>query len=103
MVFSKTGPYKKGYRLFNIPKEFSGNDIGSLENVINRRLKYYNNTDIKPDLIVIDGGKTQLKYTQSIIKNSAHSDIKVISIAKGGNRVRATETIFSTNGIVEFD
>ena len=33
VVFSKTGPCKKGYRLFNIPKEFSGNDIGSLENV----------------------------------------------------------------------
>ncbi len=103
VVFSKTGPYKKGYRLFNIPKEFSGNDIGSLENVINRRLKYFDDKGIKPNLIVIDGGKTQLKYTQSIIKNSAHSDIKVISIAKGSNRVRATETIFSTNGIVEFD
>ena len=103
VVFSKTGSYKKGYRLFNIPKEFSGNDIGSLENVLNRRLKYFDDKDIKPDLIVIDGGKTQLKYTRSIIKNSAHSDIKVISIAKGSNRVRATETIFSGSGIVEFD
>ena len=59
--------------------------------------------DIKPELIVIDGGKTQLKFTRSIIKASIHNDIKVISIAKGGNRVRATETIFSNNGIVEFD
>ena len=103
VVFSKTGPYKKGYRLFNIPKEFSGNDIGSLENVLNRRLKYFDDKDTKPDLIVIDGGKTQLKFTRSIIKNSAHSDIKVISIVKGGNRVRATETILSANGVVEFD
>ena len=103
VVFSKTGSYKKGYRLFNIPKEFSGNDIGSLENVLNRRLKYFDDKDIKPDLIVIDGGKTQLKFTRSIIKASIHNDIKVISIAKGGNRVRATETIFSANGIVEFD
>jgi excinuclease ABC subunit C len=103
VVFSKRGSDKKGYRLFNIPKEFSGNDIGSLENVLKRRLKYFDNKDIKPELIVIDGGKTQLKFTQSIIKNSTYSDIKVISIAKGGNRVRATETIFSSNGIVEFD
>ena len=102
-VFSKTGAYKKGYRLFNIPKEFSGNDIGSLENVLNRRLKYFDNKDIKPELIVIDGGKTQLKFTRSIIEASIHNDIKVISIAKGGNRVRATETIFSANGVVEFD
>ena len=102
VVFSKTGSDKKGYRLFNIPKEFSGNDIGSLENVLNRRLKYFDDKDIKPELIVIDGGKTQLKFTRSIIKASIHNDIKVISIAKGGNRVRATETIFSANGIVEF-
>jgi excinuclease ABC subunit C len=102
VVFSKTGSFKKGYRLFNIPKEFSGNDIGSLENVLNRRLKYFDDKDIKPELIVIDGGKTQLKFTRSIIKASTHNDIKVISIAKGGNRVRATETIFSANGIVEF-
>jgi len=103
VVFSKTGPYKKGYRLFNIPKEFSGNDIGSLENVIKRRLKYFNDKDIKPELVVIDGGRTQLKFTRSIIKASNHNDIKVISIAKGENRVRATETIFSANGIVEFN
>jgi excinuclease ABC subunit C len=103
VVFSKRGSDKKGYRLFNIPKEFSGNDIGSLENVLKRRLKYFDDKDTKPDLIVIDGGKTQLKFTRSIIKNSAHSDIKVISIVKGGNRVRATETILSANGVVEFD
>jgi len=103
VVFSETGPYKKGYRLFNIPKALSGNDISSLENVLKRRLKYFNDRDIKPELIVIDGGKTQLKFTRAIIKDSVHSDIKVISISKGGNRVRATETIFSANGVVEFD
>ena len=27
----------------------------------------------------------------------------MISIAKGGNRVRATETIFSANGVVEYN
>ena len=58
---------------------------------------------MKPELILIDGGKNQLKFTRSIIKKSNHNDIKVISIAKGNNRIRATETIFSSNGVVEFD
>ena len=103
VVFSKLGSEKKNYRLFNIPKDISGNDIGSLENVIKRRLKYYDDENIKPQLILIDGGKIQLKFTKSIIDSSRHNDIKVISIVKGGNRVRATETILSSNGVVEFD
>jgi excinuclease ABC subunit C len=52
---------------------------------------------------LIDGGKTQLKFVESIINNSKHSDIKVISIVKGANRVRATETILSSEGIIEMD
>ena len=53
--------------------------------------------------MVIDGGKTQLKFVENIIKNSSFKDIKVISIVKGLNRVRATETIISSDGIVEMD
>ena len=41
VVFSKNGAQKKNYRLFNIPKSLSGNDIGSLEHVIKRKIKYY--------------------------------------------------------------
>ena len=57
----------------------------------------------KPDLLLIDGGKTQLKSAESIINNSNHADIKVISIVKGANRVRATETILSGEGVIEMD
>ena len=31
IVYTKTGPEKKNYRLFNIPNHLSGNDVGSLE------------------------------------------------------------------------
>ena len=103
IVYTIQGANKDKYRLFNIPKDLAGNDIGSLEHALERRLKYYENKETKPDLILIDGGKTQLKFVESIINNSKHSDIKVISIAKGANRVRATETILSINGIIEMD
>ena len=103
IVYTKVGANKDKYRLFNIPKKLAGNDIGSLEHAISRRLKYYEDKNIKPDLLLIDGGKTQLKYVESIIKNSNHSNVKVISIAKGVNRVRATETILSNKGIIEMD
>jgi excinuclease ABC subunit C len=103
IVFSKSGPSNKDYRLFNIPKELSGNDVGSLKHVIERRLKYYQDKETRPDIILIDGGKTQLKFAASVIKGSKHKDIKVISIVKGSDRVRATETILSEAGIIEFD
>jgi excinuclease ABC subunit C len=103
IVFSNQGPCKKEYRTFNIPKELSGNDVGSLEHVLQRRIKYYQNRDTKPDLILIDGGKNQLNFSQSVIDNSDHKDIKVISIVKGFNRIRATETVLSIDGVIEFN
>ena len=68
-----------------------------------RRLKYYKNKETRPDIILIDGGRTQLKYAKSVIKSSKYKDIKVISIVKGLERVRATETILSEEGVIEFD
>ena len=103
VVYTNEGPSKKEYRIFNIPKELSGNDVGSLEHVIQRRIKYYDKKEIKPDLILIDGGKNQLNFSQSVIKNSDYKDIKVISIVKGVNRIRATETVLSKDGIIEFN
>jgi excinuclease ABC subunit C len=103
IVFSNQGPCKKEYRTFNIPKELSGNDVGSLEHVIQRRIKYYDNKITKPDLILIDGGKNQLNFSQYVINNSKHKDIKVISIVKGINRIRATETVLSKDGTIEFN
>ena len=102
VVYTNEGPSKKEYRSFNISKELSGNDVGSLEHVIQRRIKYYDNKEIKPDLILIDGGKNQLNFSHAAIQNSAHTDIKVISIVKGINRIRATETVLSKDGIIEF-
>ena len=81
----------------------AGNDTGSLSHALSRRLKYYEDVNIKPDLLLIDGGKTQLRFVKNIIDNSSHKDIKVISIVKGTNRIRATESILSIDGIVEMD
>ncbi len=103
VVFSKAGPEKKNYRLFNIPNKFSGNDVGSLKHVLERRIKYFDDPKIKPDLLLIDGGKTQLKFVNSVLEKSNHKDLKAISIAKGLSRVRASETIISKDGILELD
>ena len=101
VVFSENGPSKKDYRLFNIPNEIAGNDIASLEHVIERRLKYYD--EKRPDIILVDGGETQLNFTNKILKDHGIFNVLVLAIAKGKGRVRATETIYSSNGILEID
>ncbi len=103
VVFSKMGSNKKDYRLFNIPNQLTGNDTGSLKHVIERRIKYFFDPKTKPDLLLIDGGKSQLKFVRSVIEKSEHKGLKVISIVKGAGRLRATETIISEDGIIELD
>ncbi len=103
VVFSKIGPDKKSYRLFNIPKNLSGNDVGSLKHVIERRLKHYDDPNIKPDLLLIDGGKNQLNFVRLALNQSTHKNINALSIVKGSKRLRASETIISYKGTLELD
>jgi excinuclease ABC subunit C len=98
--FSSHGPEKKNYRLFNIPNEFSGNDVGSIRHVLERRIKK-KSTNPLPDIILIDGGKLQLKIALSAFSVLAKKSPMVLSIVKGSKRVRSTETILSKGGIIE--
>ena len=98
--FSSHGPEKKDYRLFNIPKEFSGNDIASMRHVLERRINKKNINPL-PDIILIDGGKLQLEVALSAFSVLAKKSPMILSIVKGSKRVRSTETILSKGGIIE--
>jgi excinuclease ABC subunit C len=98
--FSFNGPDKTKYRLFNIPKELSGNDIGSISHVLKRRINKAN-IDPLPDIILIDGGKLQLEAALRIFSTSVKNQPVILSIVKGSKRVRSTETILSKVGIIE--
>jgi excinuclease ABC subunit C len=98
--FSSHGPEKKNYRLFNIPKELSGNDIGSIRHILERRI---NKSDINPlpDIVLIDGGKLQLDVAIRVFSALVKKSPMILSIVKGSKRVRSTETILSKDGIIE--
>ena len=98
--FSSHGPEKKNYRLFNIPKELSGNDIGSMRHVLERRIKRANVNPL-PDIILVDGGKLQLEAALSTFNALLKKPPMILSIVKGSKRVRSTETILSKVGIIE--
>ena len=99
--FSNQGPEKKLYKLYNIPALYhAGNDIGSLENVLERRVNRAAENSL-PDIILIDGGKAQLNAALKVLKEKHKHQPIILSIVKGANRVRATETILSEQGILE--
>jgi len=98
--FSSHGPEKNNYRLFNIPNEFSGNDIGSMRHVLERRINKKSINPL-PDIILIDGGKLQLNVALSAFSGLTKESPMILSIVKGSKRVRSTETILSKDGIIE--
>ena len=98
--FSSNGPDKKNYRLFNIPKELSGNDVGSMRHVLQRRINK-ESTNSLPDIVLIDGGKLQLEAALSAFSILKKNSPMILSIAKGSKRIRSTETILSKDGIIE--
>ena len=98
--FSHLGPEKNQYRLFNIPKEFSGNDTGSMKHVLERRINKLG-TNPLPNIILIDGGKLQLDAALNTFSTLVKKPPMILSIVKGSKRVRSTETILSKDGVIE--
>ena len=98
--YTNSGPDKGSYRLFNIPAEIAGNDVGSMRHVLERRIKNLSKEPL-PNIILIDGGQQQLNAALKIFKSYAIKSPKIISIVKGAKRIRATETILAKEGIIE--
>jgi excinuclease ABC subunit C len=98
--FSSHGPEKNKYRLYDIPKELSGNDIGSMKHVLERRIHKLSINPL-PDIILIDGGKLQLEAALNTFSILTKKPPMILSIVKGSKRIRSTETILSKDGVVE--
>jgi excinuclease ABC subunit C len=77
VTFVKGVPEKKFYRKFKIKFERIPNDIGMLKEILERRFKHLEWG--LPDLILVDGGKGQLKC--AIETKNQRLDIKNIKIA----------------------
>ena len=97
VVFSNEGKLKSLYRTYNISKENSGNDIGSMTELINRRFSFDEQKEI-PSLIIIDGGKAHLKSAIKKFKELEINKVNVISISKGVRRKALFDSIHLSNG-----
>lgn len=83
MVTFKEGyPDKSGYRRYKIRGYDSADDPGMIHEVVSRRIQHLYNEEMElPDLMIIDGGVTQLTRAIEAARNFT-GDIRIISIAK---------------------
>jgi excinuclease ABC subunit C len=89
---------KNEWRKFNIKEGSGADDLRSFHEVLRRRFKRLIEEKLQlPNLVIIDGGRTQLSVALAIIKEFDLSDkLDLISISKGvGHKPR---TIHLTSG-----
>ena len=98
VVYSKKGKLRDQYKVFNISKENSGNDIASMVEVIERRFQSKVLDLATPNLIVLDGGKAHLSHVVDKLKHLKIEDVSVIAISKGVRRKAEMDSIHMQDG-----
>jgi len=95
VVFGVEGAIKKAYRQFDIENITPGDDYAAMQQVIARRYtKLKIDNKLLPDLIIVDGGKGQLKMAATVLESLQVSGVALMGIAKGSARKPGCEHIF---------
>ena len=94
VVFNDQGPLKSDYRLFNINDIQAGDDYAAMRQVLTRRYRNLKEeSDKRPDIVFIDGGKGQLGLAVEVFNTLNLRDIRLVGIAKGVTRKPGMETL----------
>ena len=94
VVAGTEGFLKSQYRKFNIKSDAGANsdDFGMMKEVLTRRFERLlkedpeRNTDVWPDLLLIDGGAGQISAVAQIMAELGVDDIPFVGVAKGVDR-----------------
>ena len=110
IVFEKDSLKKDKYRIFKLHNKFD--DISNIKELLTRRIKYLTNFEnykdkslnLFPQVILIDGGKSQLKAAYEILKNYPQLlTIKLISIVKPEDEILYLDISDKKTKIVKLD
>jgi excinuclease ABC subunit C len=95
VVFGIEGPLKSDYRRFNISGIQPGDDYAAMYQALTRRYKRIRDGEIvKPDILLIDGGKGQLAEAAKVLQELGVDGITLIGVAKGVGRRAGQEQLF---------
>lgn len=98
VVFDTNGPLKSDYRRFNITEVTPGDDVAAMHQVVLRRFKRVQKEGEAslPDVVLIDGGPTQLAAAQAVITELKLTNMVLVGVAKGAGRKPGFETLHIT-------
>ncbi len=93
VAFGAEGPLKSDYRRYHIEGVVAGDDYGALAQALQRRFRPpaapappRSPEVVRPDLLLIDGGKGQLARAHSVLEELGINDVLLIGVSKGPAR-----------------
>ncbi len=94
VVFDQSGPLKSDYRRFNIDNITPGDDYAAMYQALTRRyIRVAKGEGKLPDLLVIDGGKGQVKQARDVLEELQLNSVRIIGITKGEGRKAEHDTL----------
>lgn len=94
VVYGAEGALNKEYRRFNIKDVTAGDDYAAMRQAIVRRYTRIKSGDgVLPDLIIIDGGKGQLRQAVEALEEIQVSGVLLLGVAKGAARKSGAEQL----------
>ncbi len=99
VVFGPEGPVKSAYRRYNIEGIQPGDDYAAMTQVLTRRYRKALEQDQDggvplPDLVLIDGGKGQLRAAEAVMQELSLEGVRLVGVAKGVGRRPGQEQLF---------
>lgn len=87
VVFEGGKPKKAGYRRFKMQTVFVNDDYASMAETLTRRAGEYakggnGQFAVKPDLILLDGGRGQVSAVRKALENTALADVPLFGMVK---------------------
>lgn len=103
VVFGPEGPLKSDYRRYNIEGVTPGDDYAAMHQALTRRFSRAKEGEGKlPDILLVDGGKGQLKMAQEVMQELAVPQLILLGVAKGVTRKPGLETLYLNDAAHEF-
>ncbi len=94
VVFGPEGPEKSHYRRFNISGITPGDDYAAMHQALTRRFRRLAAGEgTKPDILLIDGGRGQVRQALEVLDELEVTGIRVIGVAKGPARRSGDEDL----------